>query len=75
MGAVGDLVAWKLDGPKFAGVIGDLVEGWLRCGPFGAHHTVVAGHAVVENGELVSPKVDDMLAQHRELARRFQLVD
>jgi cytosine/adenosine deaminase-related metal-dependent hydrolase len=75
IGAAGDLVAWKLEGPSFAGVVGDLIEGWLRCGPVGAHHTVVHGRPVVAGGELVAPALDEMLRRHNRLARRFQLVD
>ena len=72
VGSVGDLVAWRLDGPAAAGVLHDPVEGWLRCGPFGAHHTVVAGRPVVENGLLVSPVLEERLRQHRTVASRFQ---
>ena len=38
----------------------------------GAHHTIVNGQFVVRNGDLVSPKVDEMLATHRTVSRRFQ---
>ncbi len=72
VGAVGDLAVWRLDGPAFAGVLDDPIEGWLRCGPVGAHHTIVAGRLVVEDGHLVSPRLDEMLATHRRIARRFQ---
>ncbi|MGD9703767.1 MAG: 8-oxoguanine deaminase [Acidimicrobiia bacterium] len=72
VGRVGDLVAWKLTGPAFAGAISDPIEAWLRCGPIGAHHTVVAGRVIVEDGELTSTKVDEMLATHREISTRFQ---
>ncbi len=72
VGAVADLAVWKLDGPAFAGVLDDPIEGWLRCGPIGAHHTIVAGELLVESGQLVSPRLDEMLATHRTLARRFQ---
>ncbi len=72
VGSVGDLVAWQLDGPAGAGVLHDPVEGWLRCGPFGAHHTVVAGRALVENGLLVSAELEERLRQHRVVAARFQ---
>jgi cytosine/adenosine deaminase-related metal-dependent hydrolase len=72
VGAVGDVAVWKMDGPIFAGVLDDLIEGWLRCGPASAWHTIVAGRFVVENGLLVSPKLDDMLAEHRIASRRFQ---
>ncbi len=72
VGAAADIVAWKLDGPIFAGVLDDLVEGWLRCGPTGAHHTIVAGKLVVEDGTIVSDRLEEMLARHRVISRRFQ---
>jgi cytosine/adenosine deaminase-related metal-dependent hydrolase len=75
VGAVGDLVAWKIEGPSFAGVVSDFIEGWLRCGPIGAHHTIVAGKPVVENGSLTSPVIEERLADHARIARRFQSVD
>jgi len=72
VGAVADITIWKLHGPVFAGVLDDPIEGWLRCGPTSAWHTIVNGESVVENGELVSPRVNEMLAQHKQIARRFQ---
>ncbi|MDX2378990.1 MAG: 8-oxoguanine deaminase [Acidimicrobiia bacterium] len=72
VGAVADVAAWRLDGPIFAGVLDDPIEGWLRSGPVAAHHTIVGGRPVVESGALVSPKVDEMLATHATIARRFQ---
>lgn len=72
VGSVGDLVCWKLDGPAFAGAIADPIEAWLRCGPIGAHHTVVAGRPVVENGQLTHPAVDEMLRTHHRVSHRFQ---
>lgn len=74
LGAVADITVWKLDGPAFAGVLDDPIEGWLRCGPIGAHHTIVNGIVVVDNGELVSPHLEEMLTTHREVSRRFQPV-
>jgi cytosine/adenosine deaminase-related metal-dependent hydrolase len=71
-GAVGDLVAWKLEGISFAGALTDPVEAWLRCGPVAAHHTVVHGHAVVSDGVLTVPGVEDMLRRHRAIATRLQ---
>ena len=38
-GAVGDLAVWSLDGPRFAGAVGDPIEAWLRCGPAAARDT------------------------------------
>lgn len=71
-GAAADVAVWRLDGPSFAGVLDDPVEGWLRCGPTAARHTVVNGRPVVENGRLVHPDLPAMLDRHRILARRFQ---
>lgn len=72
VGAVGDVAIWKLEGPAFAGVLDDLIEGWLRCGPTSAWQTIVHGHRVVRNGEIVTAQLDERLALHRQIARRFQ---
>ena len=72
VGAVGDLVAWRLEGVTFAGAISDPIEALLRCGPVSAHHTVVAGRLVVENGQFTSDQVEDRLARHRVAAERIQ---
>lgn len=70
-GACGDLVAWPLDGVRFAGAISDPVESWLRCGPVSPRHTIVAGRSVVEDSRLVHPDVDAVLARHRTAAERL----
>jgi len=72
VGAVGDIAVWSLTGPLFAGAIADPIEAWLRCGPVSAAHVVVNGKSVVRDGELVSPRVDEMLRRHDMLARRMQ---
>lgn len=74
-GAVADLVAWRLDGIRFAGALSDPVEAWLRCGPVSAHHTVVAGRALVEDGAFTAGGVEDVLARHRAAALRIQGLD
>ena len=74
VGAAADLAVWKLDGIQFAGVLDDPVEGWLRCGPTAAWHTIVNGQCVVEQGELKAPGVSAKLAMHQQIARRFQSV-
>lgn len=71
-GATGDIAVWDLSGVRFAGVIEDPIEGWLRCGPVSARDTIVHGRAIVRNGELVSPRVDEMLSAHGKLAARMQ---
>ena len=72
VGAVADVAVWRLDGPAFAGVLDDLIEGWLRAGPLSAWHTIVAGRPIVRDGQLVDEKLDEMLALHRTISRRFQ---
>ncbi len=72
VGSVGDVAVWRLDGPVFAGVLDDPIEGWLRCGPTSAWHTIVAGKPVVKNGQIVSDKLDSMLRDHKRISRRFQ---
>ncbi|MCP5025801.1 MAG: 8-oxoguanine deaminase [Actinomycetia bacterium] len=72
VGAVGDLVAWKLGGITLAGALSDPIEAWLRCGPLGAHHTVVAGRTIVETGELTAHGVEAQLATHRRVAQAMQ---
>ncbi|MED5361215.1 MAG: 8-oxoguanine deaminase [Actinomycetota bacterium] len=72
VGAVGDVTVWKLDGPQFAGVLDDPIEGWLRCGPIGAWDVFVHGQAIVENGFLVNSDLDEILTRHGQAALRFQ---
>jgi cytosine/adenosine deaminase-related metal-dependent hydrolase len=72
VGSTGDLVVWSLDGPQFAGVVDDPIEGWLRCGPASAKHTVVHGKTVVRDHELVSGRLSEMLRDHARLAKRMQ---
>ncbi|SDN16018.1 hypothetical protein SAMN05660642_04178 [Geodermatophilus siccatus] len=51
---------------------GNPVEGWLRCGPVAARHTVVAGRFVVEDGVPVHPGLDDQLTVRRRVSARTQ---
>lgn len=73
-GRPADLVAWPLEGIAFAGALTDPIEAWLRCGPVAARHTVVHGRPVVEDGILVAPGVEEMLARHRRIASDLQRV-
>ncbi len=69
---MGDVVVWGMDGIAHAGAISDPIEGWLRCGPSSAFHTVINGRFVVRNSTLVDPNVAARLAQHRTVATRMQ---
>jgi cytosine/adenosine deaminase-related metal-dependent hydrolase len=71
-GAAGDLVCWPLEGVAFAGALTDPVEAWLRCGPVAARHTVVAGRAVVRDGQITAPGLEAMLQRHRDISTRIQ---
>ncbi|MFZ8900635.1 MAG: 8-oxoguanine deaminase [Ilumatobacteraceae bacterium] len=75
VGAVGDLAVWRLTGPQFAGALADPIEAWLRCGPIGAHHTIVHGRSVVRDGLIVDPRLDDVLRRHTVESRRIQRLD
>ncbi|MEM1333126.1 MAG: 8-oxoguanine deaminase [Actinomycetota bacterium] len=75
VGAVGDVAVWPLTGPAFAGAIADPIEAWLRCGPVTARHTIVHGEPLVEDGALVSPRVDELLRAHLTLSARIQQRD
>jgi cytosine/adenosine deaminase-related metal-dependent hydrolase len=72
-GAVGDVAVWRLDGPIFAGAIADPIEGWLRCGPTSAWHTIVHGRFVVRDGRIADEhNLADVMARHRVEAARIQ---
>lgn len=72
IGSVGDIAIWRLEGPRFAGVLDDPIEGWLRCGPLEATYVFVHGREIVSNGVLANLKLEEYLSQHRVAARRFQ---
>ena len=72
VGAAGDVAVWPLIGPAFAGAIADPIEAWLRCGPVTARHTVINGHAVVRDGALVHPDLEERLAEHTAVSSRVQ---
>ncbi|MEM8618149.1 MAG: 8-oxoguanine deaminase [Actinomycetota bacterium] len=71
-GAVADVAVWPQVGPAYAGAHADPVEAWLRCGPAPVRHTVVDGRAIVRDGALVHPGVDEMLDAHRVAAEAMQ---
>ncbi|PIE31827.1 MAG: 8-oxoguanine deaminase [Ilumatobacter coccineus] len=71
-GAVGDVAIWSLTGPAFAGAIADPIEAWLRCGPTGARDTIVHGRAVVRDGRIVDPRLEELLTAHDRLTTKIQ---
>jgi 8-oxoguanine deaminase len=71
-GACADVVVWPLEGIAFAGALTDPIEALLRCGPVAARHTIVAGRALVEDGELRASGLDEVLRRHRMVSARIQ---
>ena len=74
VGACGDIAVWRLDGIAFAGAHSDPIEAWLRCGPVSAHHTIIAGRLVVEDGHLRAAGTEQMLQDHRRISAAMQSV-
>ncbi len=72
VGAAGDVAVWPQEGIRFAGALSDPIEAWLRCGPTSPRHTIVAGRAIVEDGELRLDGTAEMLARHRRASERLQ---
>ncbi|MGI4841203.1 MAG: amidohydrolase family protein [Janthinobacterium lividum] len=72
VGAVGDVVCWPVDGPSYAGAVGDPVRALFMSGPNAPRHTVIAGKALVENGRFTAPGMRQMLERHQRIARRIQ---
>ena len=72
VGSRADVAVWSLTGPAFAGAFADPVEAWLRCGPTAARDTIVDGRPVVRGSNLVSDRLDEMLAAHDRFARIIQ---
>jgi cytosine/adenosine deaminase-related metal-dependent hydrolase len=74
-GANADVAVWPIEGLLFAGAISDPIDAWMRCGPSAPRHVLVAGRAVVRDGRVVARgdlDLADLLARHREAARRLQ---
>ncbi|MGE0880698.1 MAG: 8-oxoguanine deaminase [Acidimicrobiia bacterium] len=72
VGSTGDIAIWSLSSVQFAGVIADPIEGWLRCGPTAARTTIVHGKVVVDDGRLLSSKLETMLRDHTRIATAMQ---
>jgi cytosine/adenosine deaminase-related metal-dependent hydrolase len=72
VGAVGDLVAWPIDGVAYSGVVADVVEALFQTGPNAARHTVVAGRIVVRDGDFAGVGLRDAMAEHQWRARALQ---
>ncbi|MEY3806873.1 MAG: hypothetical protein RIR69_1685, partial [Actinomycetota bacterium] len=75
VGQVADIAVWDLSGVRFAGALADPVEAWLRCGPLSVRDTMVNGRLIVRSSQLVSNRVDEMLAVHARFARAMQKLD
>ena len=56
----------------FAGALSDPIEEWVRCGPLAPSHTIINGELVVDGGELVADRSEEILRDHRRIATAMQ---
>jgi cytosine/adenosine deaminase-related metal-dependent hydrolase len=71
VGKCADMACYPLTGLSTAGAVLDPVEAIVRCAVRGAAHTVVNGQVLVRDGRLNNEDLDDRVARHRALARRW----
>jgi 8-oxoguanine deaminase len=67
-GKVADIALFALDEPRFCGT-GDPLAALVHCGAHRAAHVMVGGRWVVRNRELVDTDIDELMHEHRNLAR------
>jgi cytosine/adenosine deaminase-related metal-dependent hydrolase len=70
-GKAADLVAYRVDGIQHAGAGGDPVAGLLTCAPVNAWFSIIDGHMVVEQGEVIGVDLKALVKQHNEQAERL----
>ena len=70
-GKAADLVAYRVDGIQHAGAGGDPVAGLLTCAPVNAWFSIIDGHMVVEQGEVIGVDLKALVQQHNEQAERL----
>lgn len=69
VGMAADLAVFDLNQIEFAGADWDPVAALLFCGSVKARDTIVAGRAVVRNGEVATIDLPSAIRRHRALAR------
>jgi 8-oxoguanine deaminase len=67
-GKQADLALFKLDEPRFSGA-GEPLAGLLLCGAHRADYVMVGGKWVVEKGGIPGLDLEELMAEHKALAR------
>ncbi len=62
-----DLIAINIDRLEFSGA-GDHVAAAVFCGPVGVDLSIIDGHVIVEDGELLTLDLGSVVTEHAELA-------
>ena len=62
-----DIVAFDCRGIDFAGAEWDLLAGLLFCGPIKTSYTIINGKIIVDQGQLVSMDMQNLLSRHRAM--------
>ncbi len=70
VGKRADFAAYSTKNIVFSGNW-DPVAGLLFCTPLRATHTIVEGRPIVQNGQLMTTDVDDLLSSHSNLTQRL----
>jgi cytosine/adenosine deaminase-related metal-dependent hydrolase len=71
-GKAADLVAFRVDGLRHAGGLGDPVAALLTCAPGPAWLSMVNGRVLVEGGELKGVDLGVLVEQHNKISRAMQ---
>jgi len=66
-GYAADIAAFDCRGIDFAGAQWDLLAGLLFCGPIKSNYTIINGRVIVDQGQLVSMDMPNLLAKHRAM--------
>jgi 8-oxoguanine deaminase len=70
-GKCGDFFAVKLERLEYAGALHDPVAALVFCSPIQADYTVVGGKPVVQEGNLLSVDLPQLVQLHNQAARRL----
>jgi cytosine/adenosine deaminase-related metal-dependent hydrolase len=70
-GKCADFFAVDLNKIDFAGGLHDPVASLVFCAPVKADYTVVGGHFIVRNGEMITVDVPELISKHNLLANQL----
>jgi len=71
VGKCGDIFAINLNKLEYAGGLHDPVSAIVFCAPVRADYTIVAGKIIVNNGELLTLDVNNLVEKHNQASRRL----